>query len=210
MKRGYFFTFEGIDGSGKSTQLKRVADSLQAKGLRCLVTREPGGTPVSERIREILLSPDNKDKIYPNTECLLYMASRAQHVCEVIAPAFHRGEIVLCDRFEQATFAYQGYGRGLDIGLLRNINQFATGGLIPDITFIFDVSVELSQERLSSSGKGRDRLESESTQFFTKVRQGYLSAAEANPQKIVLLDGSRNIEELTEQVLNVLYEYIGM
>jgi dTMP kinase len=140
--RGYFFTFEGIDGCGKSTQLSRVAECLRANGLDVLVTREPGGSQISERIREILIASDNVG-MYRETELLLYLAARAQHVREVIKPAIDRGEIVLCDRFEQATFAYQGYGRGLDLSFLRGVNGFATGGVSPDITFIFDGSVEL-------------------------------------------------------------------
>jgi len=204
--RGFFFTFEGIDGCGKSTQLELIARALKAKGFNCIVTREPGGTSISTKIRELLLSPDNKE-MRIQTECLLYMAARAQHVREVIVPAVDRGDIVLCDRFEQATFAYQGYGRGLNIEFLREINKFATDGLTPDITFIFDISVELSQKRLSSIGKGRDRLESEGAEFFHKVRQGYLDAAEADPQKIILLDGSKTVENLAEEVLGILCRY---
>jgi len=201
--RGSFFTFEGIDGCGKSTQLSRVAESLRAKGQNVLVTREPGGPSISERIREILISPDNKQML-PQTECLLYLAARAQHVSEVIKPAVDRGEIVLCDRFEQATFAYQGHGRGLDLSFLRGVNGFATGGVSPDITFVFDIPAELSRERLSVIGKGKDRIESEGPQFFERVRQGYLEAAAAAPEKIKLLDGSKSVDELTEEVLGVI------
>jgi dTMP kinase len=208
-KQGFFFTFEGIDGCGKSTQLELAARALKAKGFDCVVTREPGGTPISTKIRELLLSPDNKEMCI-QTECLLYMAARAQHVREVIAPAVNRGGIVLCDRFEQATFAYQGYGRGLNAEFLREVNRFAADGLTPDLTFIFDISVELSQTRLNSIGKGRDRLESEGAQFFEKVRQGYLNAAAADPQKTAALDGSKTVEELSEEVLNILCRYIEM
>ena len=206
-KRGFFFTFEGIDGCGKSTQLELSSRALKAKGFDCVVTREPGGTPISTKIRELLLSPDNKEMCM-QTECLLYMAARAQHVREVIVPAVDRGGIVLCDRFEQATFAYQGHGRGLSTEFLREINKFATGGQTPDLTFIFDISVELSQKRLNSIGKGRDRLESEGARFFEKVRQGYLNAAAADPKKIVVLDGSKTVGELSEEVLDILCGYI--
>ena len=204
--RGYFFTFEGIEGCGKSTQLSRVAERLRADGLDVLVTREPGGSQISERIREILISPDNTG-MCRETELLLYLAARAQHVREVIKPAIDRGEIVLCDRFEQATFAYQGYGRGLDVPFLRSVNAFATGGVSPDITFIFDIPVELSQERLSKIGKGKDRIESEGRQFFERVRQGYLDAAAAEPEKIKLLDGSKSVDDLTKEVLEVIERY---
>jgi len=204
--RGHFFTFEGIDGCGKSTQLSRVAECLRANGLDVLVTREPGGSQISERIREILISPDNTG-MCRETELLLYLAARAQHVREVIKPAIDRGKIVLCDRFEQATFAYQGYGRGLDLPFLRGVNNLATGGMSPDITFIFDVSVELSQERLSKIGKGKDRIESSGRQFFERVRQGYLDAAAAEPEKIKLLDGAKSVDDLTKEVLDVIEKY---
>ncbi|MCL2219655.1 MAG: dTMP kinase [Chitinispirillia bacterium] len=201
--KGYFFTFEGIDGCGKSTQLSRTAGALRARGANILVTREPGGPPISEKIREILISPDNS-AMFPETECLLYLAARAQHVREVIKPAVERGQIVLCDRFEQATFAYQGYGRGLEVPFLKDINSFAAGGISPDITFIFDIPVELSQERLSRIGKGKDRMESEGAAFFGRVREGYLNAARLSPGKIRLLDGSKGLDELTGEILGII------
>jgi dTMP kinase len=203
MKRGYFFTFEGIDGCGKSTQLARVAEELKAGGVSCLVTREPGGAPISEKIREILISPENA-RMRSETELLLYLAARAQHVRTVIKPAVDEGKIVLCDRFEQATYAYQGYGRGLDLELLRSANAFATGGLSPDITFIFDIPVELSVERLAKTGKGKDRIESEPPRFFEKVRTGYIEAAAADSEKIKLLDGSKPLDELTKEILGAI------
>ncbi|MCL2183873.1 MAG: dTMP kinase [Chitinispirillia bacterium] len=207
MGQGFFFTFEGIDGCGKSTQLARVAEALRARGADILITREPGGPPISEKIREILISPDNK-RMYPETECLLYLAARAQHMREIIKPAIDKGQTVLCDRFEQATFAYQGYGRGLDIDFLKNTNNFAASGISPHITFIFDIPVELSQQRLSKIGKGKDRLESEGAQFFQKVRDGYLAAANSSPNKIKLLDGAKGRDELTEEILGIISSYI--
>jgi dTMP kinase len=201
--KGKFYTFEGIDGCGKSTQLVRVAERLKADGTHCLVTREPGGTVISEKIRELLMSPDNK-AMCPETELLLYLAARAQHVREIIKPAIDKGEIVLCDRFEQATFAYQGGGRGLDVGAIRGINSFATGGIAPDMTFIIDIPVEVSQERLNKIGKGKDRMESAGKQFFERVRAGYINAASADPQKIKLLDGTKGLDELTDEILGVI------
>jgi len=203
LTKGKFYTFEGIDGCGKSTQLARVAERLRVDGTPCLVTREPGGTAISEKIRELLMSPDNK-AMCSETELLLYLAARAQHVKEIIKPAVDRGEIVLCDRFEQATFAYQGGGRGLDVDAIRGINAFATGGIVPDMTFIIDISVEISQERLNKIGKGKDRMESAGTQFFERVRAGYINAAEAFPQKIKLLDGTKGLDELTDEILGVI------
>jgi dTMP kinase len=142
--------------------------------------------------------------MHPEAECLLYLAARAQHVRETIKPAIDRGETVLCDRFEQATFAYQGFGRGLDLGTIRSVNNFATGGISPDITFIFDIPVSLSMERLGKIGKGKDRRESAGPQFFERVREGYLEAAAADPQKIRLLDGSRDMDDLTSEILGMI------
>jgi len=207
MKRGHFFTFEGIDGCGKSTQLARVADALRSEGMACVVTREPGGEPISELIREILISPDN-GRMRFETECLLYLAARAQHVRAVIAPAVEAGKIVLCDRFEQATFAYQGYGRGLDLSFLRTANNFASDGLSPDITFIFDIPVSVSAERLSRINKGKDRIESAGPEFFERVRSGYLAAAQESPDKIKLLDGSGDVGALTDEILGVVFERV--
>jgi dTMP kinase len=203
MTKGKFYTFEGIDGCGKSTQLARVAERLRSSGVPCLVTREPGGAAISEKIRELLMSIDNKG-MCSETELLLYLAARAQHVREIIKPAIDRGEIVLCDRFEQATFAYQGGGRGLDVDTIRGINSFATGGIVPDMTFIIDISVEISQERLNKIGKGKDRMESAGAQFFERVRAGYIDAAKAFPQRIKLLDGTKGLDELTGEILGAI------
>ena len=150
--RGLFFTFEGIDGCGKSTQLKEIALRLERKGVPVLTTREPGGTPVAEKIREILISPENSEMVN-ECELFLYLAARAQHVREKIIPALQKGMIVLCDRFQEATFAYQGFGRGLSLSFLQQLNSFATDGLIPDRTFIFDVPVEISGQRLDQMKK---------------------------------------------------------
>jgi dTMP kinase len=203
MSTGKFCTFEGIDGCGKSTQLARVAERLRGAGTPCLVTREPGGTAVSEKIRELLISPDNKG-MCSEAELLLYLAARAQHVREVIKPAVDRGETVLCDRFERATFAYQGGGRGLDVDAIRGINGFATGGMEPDMTFIIDIPVEVSMERLKRIGKGTDRVESAGASFFERVRNAYVCAAEADPYRVKLLDGTMGIDELTDEIMGVI------
>jgi dTMP kinase len=203
LTKGKFYTFEGIDGCGKSTQLARVVERLRSVDTPCLVTREPGGAAISEKIRELLISPDNK-AMCPETELLLYLAARAQHVREIIIPAIDRGETVLCDRFEQATFAYQGGGRGLDVDAIRGINSFATGGTTPDMTFIIDIPVEISQERLNKIGKGKDRMESAGARFFERVRACYIKVASANPQKIKLLDGTKGVDELTDEILGVI------
>jgi dTMP kinase len=206
MANGKFYTFEGIDGCGKSTQLAGVARRLRGSGAPCLVTREPGGTPVSEKIREVLIAPvpDGDAQMCAETELLLYLAARAQHVKEIIMPAIDRGETVLCDRFEQATFAYQGGGRGLDAEAIRGINSFATGGVEPDMTFIIDIPVDVSVERLKKIGKGMDRIESAGAKFFERVRNAYIDAAAADPYRIKLLDGTMGADELTDEILAVI------
>ena len=147
MRKGIFITFEGIDGCGKSTQLELAARRLKEEAFPVLVTREPGGTAIAEKIREILISPQNSEMVN-ECELLLYLAARAQHVREKIIPALEQVFIVLCDRFQEATFAYQGFGRNIPLDLLKKINNFATGGLNPHLTFIFDISVELSCARI--------------------------------------------------------------
>lgn len=206
MKQGYFFTFEGIDGCGKSTQIAKVAEALTAQGVKCIVTREPGGGDISERIREIILAPQYV-QMTNATELLLYLASRAQHVSDVIKPALDSGAVVLCDRFSEATFAYQGYGRGLNVDFLHKANDFACAGIEPDLTFIFDITVAESIARLEMIGKGKDRLESAGGEFFERVRQGYLESAGKN-KKIVLLDGAKSVEELTELVMQKIKKII--
>jgi dTMP kinase len=196
MKKGLFVTFEGIDGCGKSTQLKLAAETLEKNGLDCVVTREPGGTGISEKIRELLLSPENNKMCNP-CEVLLYCAARAQHVQEIIAPAIKKGVIVLCDRFEEATFAYQGFGRGLSLDDLERINSFATNGIKPSLTFVFDIDVETAAQRLMETGKAADRLEGSGREFFEKVRHGYLSLAKRFPERIIVLAGQSTIKELS-------------
>jgi len=207
MKKGIFITFEGIDGCGKSTQLSQAAKRLEAEGLPLVVTREPGGTPIAEKIRGLLISPEHKEMA---TECelLLYLAARAQHVREKIIPALNEGKIVLCDRFQEATIAYQGFGRGLPIDLLQVINRFATQGLKPDLTFIFDISSSLSRIRIDSMGKGKDRLEQNGEEFFDKIRTGYKKIAENDPLRVVLLDGTKSIGELADIVYSKILSQI--
>ncbi|KMQ52885.1 Thymidylate kinase [Chitinispirillum alkaliphilum] len=198
MSRGKFIAFEGIDGCGKSTQISRVAKLLLDSGVKPVLTREPGGTQIGEAIRSLLIDP-RYEEMSDTAELLLYLASRAQHVKEKIAPALGEGRVVLCDRFQAATFSYQGYGRGISLDLLDQLNRFSTGGVKPDLTFVLDISVECSMHRLAAMNKSKDRLESSSVQFFQKIRQGYKAQAQADPG-IVLLDGERDIDELTELI----------
>lgn len=196
---GAFITFEGIDGCGKSTQLQAAATFLRAKGLRCEITREPGGTPIAEKIRELLLSPEHSE-MNDRCEVLLYLASRAQHVSEKILPLREQGAIVLCDRFAEATFAYQGFGRGMDLNALIEINKFATGGIEPDLVIVLDVDLETAAGRLQTTGKAPDRMEGSSQEFYRSVRQGYQELARRYPDRIVLVDATGDIEAVTTAV----------
>jgi dTMP kinase len=196
---GLFVTFEGIDGCGKSTQVTEARRLIEQKGIPCLVTREPGGTAISEAIRRILLSPDNIKMCDP-CEVLLYCAARAQHCHETIGPALARGEVVLCDRFQEATFAYQGFGRGFSLDQLRQMNEFATDGIAPALTFIFDIDVDTSIARLKKADRLPDRLESSGRDFYEKVRQGYLTLASRTPDRIIVLSGTAPVEQLAQTV----------
>ncbi len=191
---GLFIVFEGIDGSGKTTQLKRTKEYLTDRGCDVVETREPGGTAISESIREMLLNPANKN-MSAECELLLYSAARAQHIAEVIAPALKEGKAVLCDRFSLSTIAYQGYGRGIDPDKIRNIHSAASLGVKPDLTLIIDVPAELAAERVSQSRNlPKDRLEQEKSDFFKKVRNGFLREAEGD-RSIIVIDG-RNTEDI--------------
>jgi dTMP kinase len=189
-----FITFEGIEGSGKSTQIRRLAAGLPKT---TVVTREPGGTPLGTRLREALLDRDGR--VTPRAEVLLFFADRAQHVAEVIRPALERGAIVLCDRFEDSTLAYQGFGRELPMGALRAVGALATGGLRPDVTVLLDVGVETGFERVGRRG-GADRMESEERAFHERVRQGFLTLAGEDKERFLVLDGSRPPEEVARLV----------
>ncbi|MBO8138225.1 MAG: dTMP kinase [Desulfotomaculum sp.] len=204
---GKFIVFEGIDGSGKTTQLNLLKEYLRQKGYKVISTREPGGTPVSEEVRNILLSPEHENLHY-RTEALLYAAARAQHVETLIKPALEQGMVVLCDRFTDSTLAYQGYGRGLTLDFLHQINELATGGLRPDLVLIFDIDVQECFKRINN--RSRDRLERESENFYRLVRDGYLDIASQQPDIYQVLNASLTVEELevkvraaVEEILNV-------
>jgi dTMP kinase len=200
-------TFEGIDGCGKTTQLRRAKDALEKKNIPCLVTREPGGTVIGEKIRGIILSPEHEAMCGP-CEALLYLAARAQIVSETVLPALRSGKVVLCDRFSDATFAYQGNGRKLDMTILERMNDFAASGAVPSLTFLFDISVECSRKRLAASGKAADRLEGSGAAFYEDVRQGYLALARRFPKRIVVLSGEKPVEELSDIVGEKILEKI--
>jgi dTMP kinase len=189
---GLFIAFEGPEGAGKSTQLRLLNDRLRADGIRLLVTKEPGGTPVGERLRDIVLDPALS--MVPLTEFLLYTASRAQLVAEVLRPALAAGRLVLCDRFTGASVAYQGYGRGLPLEVIYDLTRRATGGLKPDLTLLFDLEPEAGLARVARRGQ-KDRLERADLSFHGRVREGFLKQAEADPTWVVF-DASLSEAEL--------------
>lgn len=197
-----FITFEGIEGSGKSTQLRRLASRLPD----CVVTKEPGGTATADRIRAILL--DSASKLDPVTEMFLFAASRRQNVVEVIRPALARGATVLCDRFTDATLAYQGFGRLLNLDQLRTLNAWATDSLVPDLTLLFDLPEEVglgrARSRNANAENDEGRFEAEDLRFHRRVREGYLSLAVAEPKRFRVIDARGDIEEVARRVEEVL------
>jgi dTMP kinase len=192
-----FITFEGPDGSGKTTQARMLTEYLQSRGLPVLHTREPGGTAISEQIRDVVLSNRNQS-IQHETEALLFSAARAQIVAELIRPALAARKIVICDRYADSTMAYQGYGLGLDLDALRAITRFATGGLVPDLTFYIDVPAEVG---LARRHRGEtNRLDQKDLAYHAKVRDGFLKMARAEPQRWVVIDGTRSVEQVQRDV----------
>ncbi len=197
--RGLFITFEGPDGAGKTTQVQAFVENLKSRGFDVLLTREPGGTPISDKIRGLILDPAHKE-MADTTEVLLYAASRAQHVQEKVIPALEKGTIVVCDRFVDASIAYQGYGLGVSAKKVEHINRFATGGLVPDRTYLLDVPVEEGKKRLQARS-GLDRIEQKGEAYHERVREGFLELAEQNPERIRVVDASRSIEQITQEIL---------
>ena len=202
VKNGAFVTFEGLDGCGKSTQLERAADWLETAGIPVLRTREPGGTPIGRKIREVLLDPANH-KLCPDSELLLYLADRIQHLQEVILPAKASGTLVLCDRFHDSAVAYQGYGRGLDLTATASIVQNHIIPNLPDLTLWLDLPPKMALERLKQLRDANmlDRLDSETPGFFQRAQAGFAELAQANPERFVRLDGTSDIETLHQQVV---------
>jgi dTMP kinase len=194
-----FITFEGPEGSGKSTQIKLLTTYLQNKGWSVITTREPGGTPIGDQIRACLHDVNNT-AMTPSAELLLYSASRAQLVGELIRPALAQGQIVLCDRYADSTLAYQGYGRGLDLASLHQITHFATGGLQPDLTLLLDLDVEAGLARRQSGGEEMNRLDREAVAFHQRVRQGYFQLVQADPQRWVVIDADRPVEAVQVEI----------
>ena len=197
MTLGKFITFEGIDGAGKSTHLAWAADLLRGRGVSVVVTREPGGTILGEKLRQILLNGDQR--IHPETEALMMFSARRQHLEEVIRPALQRGDWVLCDRFTDASFAYQGGGRGVEKQKLEELERWVHPDLQPDLTLLFDVSAELGQSRVERI-KSPDRFEREDVGFFSRVRNAYLERLKQWPKRIVGIDGSKAVAEIQREI----------
>lgn len=199
MSKGLFITFEGVDGCGKTTQINLLKEYFEKQNKTVLLTREPGAKGLGTKLREILLNYDGE--VSPNCESFLFLADRAQHIDTIIKPAVERGEIVLCDRHTDSTVAYQGYGRGVDKEQIHMLNNIATSGMLPDLTLIFDIDIETSMSRV---GKEKDRMESAGKEFFERVRNGYLEIAKANPDRVKLLNGSKSIEVLHEEIKEII------
>ena len=209
-KRGVLITFEGIEGSGKTTQCHRLAKLLREDGHRVVETREPGGTPLAERIREILLDSSGRPSAEAMTsecEAFLVLACRSQHRVSVIEPALSEGAVVLCDRFSDSTLAYQGYGRGLEVRALRALNRVATQGLVPDLTLLFDVPVPTGLARRRRE-PDLNRLDRETTRFHERVRRGFLKLAAANPRRIKVLDGRADPDRVAHDVTTLVRRFM--
>ena len=203
MKKGYFITFEGADGCGKTTQLKKVETYLKDKGFDVVTTREPGSLDIGKAIRNILLHSETP--VSNRCEMFLFLADRANHVENFIKPALENGKIVLCDRHTDSTIAYQGFGRGQNIELLKDLNSIATGDIIPDLTLLYDVSTEIAMQRV---GIEQDRMEKEGTKFQEKVRNGYLELQKENPQRIKIINANGSIDEVFEGTKNIINELL--
>jgi dTMP kinase len=196
MTRGRFITLEGVDGAGKSTHVAWIAERLRGRGHAVLVTREPGGTSLAERLRELVLA----EPMDPITETMLLFAARADHVQRVIAPALQAGSWVLCERFTDATFAYQGGGKGVAAELIAHLAQASHDGLLPDRTLVFDCPYEVSRERLSRTGRAPDRFEREDREFFERVRQAYLGLARSDPGRIRVVKVTGSLDDIKKMI----------
>jgi dTMP kinase len=204
---GKFITIEGIEGAGKSTAVKVIVEFLTARGHEVVVTREPGGTPLAEQMRKLLLDPDAQEAIDPKTELLLMFAGRAQHIAQVIHPALRAGNTVVCDRFVDASYAYQGAGRGLPAEWIAALDKMVVAALCPDATILLDVDPALGLQRSQQRGP-QDRFEKEKVAFFEKVRHAYLERARQEPARFHVIDASQTLERVTTQLQHLL-EKVG-
>ena len=204
---GYFITFEGSEGCGKTTQIEALAKALEAQGKTVLITREPGGTLIGEKIRNLLQDQSHKNDISDMTELLLFSASRAELITSRIQPALARGEIVICDRFHDSTFVYQGLGRAIDMNIVEQLNQITVGTLKPDLTILLDLDAKIGIERAKSRQSGElDRIENESLAFFEAVRNGYLELAKKEPERFKTIDGLLSVDAIKKIIWDTVVD----
>lgn len=204
---GRFITFEGIEGSGKTTQIQMLSNQLEERGIEHVLTREPGGTPIGDQIRRVVLHPENTS-MTPTCELLLYAAARAQHIEQVIRPGLREGRVVLCDRFKDATLAYQGYGRGLPLEIIGRLHSLETLAIEPDLTLLLDLepagALERANSRDQANQKAESRFEMEDLEFHTRVRKGYLELARREPRRFVVLDARGAMDEVHRRILKAV------
>ncbi len=204
MRRGKFITIDGVEGAGKSTQIDFIYNLLKSKGIKLILTREPGGTDLGEKIRELLLGNDI-DSMHSDTELLLMFADRNEHVQTKVIPALESGHWVLSDRFTDSSYAYQGGGRGLDVKRIAELEKWVLQGFVPDLTFLLDVDIELGMRRIKSRGM-KDRIEQETMDFFARVRDSYIQRSQMFPDRIKLIDATKSIENTSQQIKNILLD----
>lgn len=200
MNKGFMVVFDGSNGAGKTTVIKSVENYLVAKGFDVVLTREPGGTPIGEKIREVILDPSTPEMSFM-TELMLFGAGRAQHIQEKIIPAIEQGKIVLSDRFDAATFSFQHFARGIDLDTITKINNLALNGFSPSMNIILDLDPSEGLKRVHSRGEGLDRLEDEKADFLIRARNGYLTQAEQSPEKFAVIDAAQSKEKVLEEVV---------
>ena len=207
--KGIFITFEGGEGSGKTTIIKRLAQELLEKGYTPVCTREPGGSKIAEGIRSIILDKANTEMDYM-TEALLYAASRAQHLSEVVVPALNSGKLVICDRYLDSSLAYQGHARALGIDKVYDINLYATGGLLPHLTIFVDIPPQVGLDRIKSNNRDEDRLDKEKIDFHNLVHEGYLEVARRFPDRIKIVNGENSVDKVYSDVKAIVFDYLGL
>jgi len=208
--RGKFITFEGIDGSGKSTQLRMLANELRVRGFNVLPTSEPGGTPLGRRLREAFL--ETEENVAPLAELLLFAADRAQHVNFLVKPALAEGKIVISDRYTDATFAYQGAGRGFSESIVNQVIELATDGLKPELTLFFDLPIEkalLRTNNRTDAGEQKNRMDKETAEFYVRVREAYLKIAEREPERFCTINAEGSTDEVQMRVVKIVTEFLG-
>jgi dTMP kinase len=205
---GRFITIEGVEGAGKSTALQFIKNQLSHYDL--VLTREPGGTEIAEQIRHLLLHANTKkEPIQPQTELLLMFAARAQHINQCIKPALAKGQWVISDRYIDASYAYQGYGRGLNLNFIQQLDKAIVGDFYPNLTLLMDIDVDLGIKRTEMRNQKKDRIEQEQSDFFNRIRQGYLSRAKENPQRIKIVDAHQSVENVCNQIRFILNEFVS-